>query len=282
MIHVRFRPEELDPGLRSKFDDWLATANSATDAVLDQHAKGEEIKFRPEVWAGFKEWLFLNVFNGKCAYCEGDVRSVAYGDAEHWRPKGEVRERGDDGKDSLVLDGSGEAHQGYFWAAYDWKNLVPACQECNSGTKASRGKLTVFPIKGRRVFAPEEATGFEEMNDIEKPLLLHPFDESRDPEKHIGFNEYGQPIAKGGSEHGRHSIEVLNLDRDWQNRRRSKLREDLRKAVKSAIAQQMNGGPRAVETLREQMDPREPWAGATRHYIRHWWPIVVQELGEEP
>lgn len=282
MIHVRFRPGELDPKRREEFEEWLEKADAATKAALDQHAAGKDITFRQDVWAGFKEWLFLNVFDGKCAYCEGDTRPVAYGDAEHWRPKGEVSVRDHDGRDRPVLDNSGDPHRGYFWLAYDWRNLVPSCQECNVGTKASPGKRTVFPIGGTRVFSPDEASDFERMNEIEEPLLLHPFDEERDPEDHIGFDEHGQPIAKDGSDYGCCSIEVLNLDREWLNRRRKKLSEDMRKAVKMAIAQQAHEGPKAVETLRERMLGSEPLAGATRHYIRHWWPIVLAEYNEAP
>jgi 5-methylcytosine-specific restriction endonuclease McrA len=276
MIHVRFRPDELDDKLRSEFERWRALAESATKAVLEQHAAGKKVTFRKHVYAGLREWLFLNVFNGKCAYCEGDVRSVAYGHAEHWRPKSEVRERNADGKDVLVRDSSRDPHPGYFWVAYDWRNLVPACEECNVGTKARPGKRTVFPVNRKRVFSPAECLDFDRMNEIEDPLLLHPFDEERDPKHHIEFDEYGQPVARDGSDYGRHSIQVFNLDRHWLNSRRQPLYDEMRQAVKNAIVQEMSGGQKAVETLREQMRGSKPFAGAIRYYIRYWWPIVTR------
>jgi hypothetical protein len=282
VIHVPFEPDKLDTTLRAEFEQWLEKAERATRKVLDDHANEREITLNKAIWAGLKEWMFRNVFDGFCAYCEGDARSVSYGDAEHWRPKSAVSERNADGVDEEVRDAAGRPHPGYFWAAYDWRNLLPACQECNVGTKESAGKRTVFPIRGERVFSPGEAADFDDLNRIEQPLLLHPFDAERDPEKHIVYNEYGQPEPAPESEYGGPSIEVYNLDRDWQNRRRSKLREETLHAVRNAVAAQMNGGPKAVDTLRRRMRSGDAFTGATRFYIRQWYPVVMEELKEAP
>jgi hypothetical protein len=273
MIGVSFDPESLDDARRST---WAKLADQAAKA----RATLRPADFKSDVWAGIKEWMFENVFHGKCAYCEGDVRPVAFGDGEHWRPKAGVTVRRE-GKDCKVADESGEPHTGYYWLAYDWRNLLPACQECNSGSKGFRGKGTQFPINGRRVFRPDEADTLEELNEIEQPLLLHPFFD--DPLEHLAFDEHGQPIAKNGSERGKHSIEVLNLNRPWLNTKRKALHDALRKQVKLLMAAQLNGGPNAAVELREQMSPVESYSLARRIYITHWYDqIRKQEFNERP
>jgi hypothetical protein len=63
--------------------------------------------------------------HGKCAFCESQVRHIAHGDVEHYRPKGGVRQT-----DSDPLE-----QPGYFWLAYRWDNLfLPV----SSAIRASR------------------------------------------------------------------------------------------------------------------------------------------------
>ncbi len=57
------------------------------------------------------------LFNDKCAYCESTFRAVSPADIEHYRPKGRVKDE--------------ENHQGYWWLAADWENLLPCCIDCN-------------------------------------------------------------------------------------------------------------------------------------------------------
>lgn len=56
------------------------------------------------------------LFHGKCAYCESRYDITGPVDIEHYRPKGEVE---------------GESHDGYWWLAGDWDNLLPSCLDCN-------------------------------------------------------------------------------------------------------------------------------------------------------
>jgi hypothetical protein len=54
-------------------------------------AKEGAVDFNQKIWKDLKDWLLKNVFHGKCAYCETQFVGGFYGDAEHYRPKGEVR-----------------------------------------------------------------------------------------------------------------------------------------------------------------------------------------------
>ena len=63
------------------------------------------------------------LFHGKCAYCESRYDITGPVDIEHYRPKGEVEH---------------EEHDGYWWLAGDWENLLPSCLDCNR----RRGQMT--------------------------------------------------------------------------------------------------------------------------------------------
>src|SRR5437868_988560 len=51
------------------------------------------------------------LFHNKCAYCESSYAATQPMDVEHYRPKGGVE---------------GEAHEGYWWLASRWNNLLPS------------------------------------------------------------------------------------------------------------------------------------------------------------
>ena len=116
------------------------------------------------------------LFKGKCAYCESEVAANNGEEIEHYRPKGGVTEDDD--------------HNGYWWIASDWTNLLLSCTGCNQGRrqhvatpgmtedqlialKANRpsrsiGKLSQFPVAGVRAMRPEDNVA------IENPFLIDP------------------------------------------------------------------------------------------------------------
>ena len=113
------------------------------------HSKPFKPPLKQEIWKDLKEWLLTNVFYERCAYCESPLEFDRYlGDAEHYRPKGSVTWKKDLTSPKVkarcnLPDGSEIDHPGYFWLAYDWWNLVPACSACNSGA----GKVDQFPVR---------------------------------------------------------------------------------------------------------------------------------------
>jgi len=124
----------------------------------------------------------------KCCYCEAKVTPVAYGDIEHFRPKGKVAED--------------DAHPGYYWLAYEWSNLLFACQKCNQ-----RFKRAFFPLRN----PSKRARSHHHDLSQEEPLLIHPADE--DPEQHVGFYKQ-EAIPLNGSLRGEMTIDVLGLNRE--------------------------------------------------------------------
>lgn len=90
--------------------------------------------------------MLLEMFHGKCAYCESKITAIYNGDIEHFRPKG-------------AISGTVTIKPGYYWLASDWDNLLFACPFCNQtnthifitdeeGSTEERvmGKIDKFPL----------------------------------------------------------------------------------------------------------------------------------------
>jgi len=202
------------------FNNWRRTAQKAADAATAAFAARKKISFRPGVWAVLKEHL-QDLFNDRCAYCEAYFRHVAFGDVEHYRPKGKV-------------DGE-ETHPGYFWLAYEPTNYLPSCQRCNQGS----AKKDKFPIAGVRAF--NKASPLTD----ERPLLLNPYVD--DPNEHLRFATSRDPKVPGWvlsiDSIGQASIDVYELNRpnlptirrDEQNSVRLRLKDVLYREDKIAL-----------------------------------------------
>jgi 5-methylcytosine-specific restriction endonuclease McrA len=248
MIHIDFDPSKLTGELKTWWEGWQPDADSARDELIlkwETSGKLSKDDFDNEIWKKLKEFLLKNVFHGKCAYCETDIGMARQsGDAEHFRPKGRVNYK-DGGKFVIVKvqspTGQEITHPGYFWLAYNWKNLVPACRKCNS----EQGKKNQFPIDAQHVLlrqlAPAQLQGLkvtphqspswpgfyylepEDLDDAEDRLLLHPYYD--DPRKYLQFAEHGieAPVPDASnqpSRKGEHSIEVYELYNDDLRRAR--------------------------------------------------------------
>ena len=101
---------------------------------------------------GIKFDVFMNpnaYFYGKCAYCESRIAENQPGDIEHFRPKNAVKDINNQNVEINRGHGN-EPHPGYYWLAYSWQNLLPACRDCNSITRAKTkqrvGKGNRFPV----------------------------------------------------------------------------------------------------------------------------------------
>lgn len=136
--------------------------------------------------------------HGKCCYCEAKVDHVAHGDVEHFRPKGRALQTRSERTES----------PGYYWLAYDWRNLYFSCQVCNQSHKGD-----LFPLRDRGARCRQHA---DDLSD-EVPLLLDPGND--DPAQYIAFrDEY--PFSIENNDRGRETIKVLGLDREPLNERR--------------------------------------------------------------
>ena len=145
----------------------------------------------------------------KCAYCElvrGKRREI---DVEHFRPKAQVEED--------------EAHLGYWWLAFEWRNLLYACKYCNQEHKRNHFPLL---LDGKRAEGPDD--------DLmqEKPALLNPYED--EPEGCLGYEWVrGQERlveAFGADDEGRgnKSIEVFGLNRHDLAEQRADLIDELK------------------------------------------------------
>lgn len=174
-------------------------------------------------------------------------------------PKGAVKRRVQTGKlekptceipDPVQPGVIKQGHPGYFWLAYDWRNLVPACVFCNSG----QGKNDRFDINKDYLILvkfdqaeidamlsvpkprpSKKWPGYyylspESLDALEEPLLLNPLNprEERDPSKHIRFGVRGTVAAVDGSPLGRTSIEVFQLRAEELRTARQRAQETFR------------------------------------------------------
>jgi uncharacterized protein (TIGR02646 family) len=169
----------------------------------------------------------------KCAFCEAKVSHVAYGDIEHFRPKAGWQQTPDQELQ----------RPGYYWLAYEWTNLLFACQLCNQ-----QGKKNFFPLSR----PASRARSHHDDHLRERPLLVDPASEN--PGEFIGFREE-VAFHRPRSRKGKATIELLGLNRPALLERRRdyfmkvKLLADVRKAVTIELSR---GGNTAGRTNLEQ------------------------------
>ncbi len=143
------------------------------------------------------------MFGAKCAYCESQVTAVSYQHVEHFRPQ------------SI-----------YPRLAYDWDNLLLACEVCNSGYKAAR-----FPLSDGRQPAPDEKEPCL-LDDSDENALINPcFD---DPEEFFDFSEDGRIICR--NKRAEYTRDVCGLDREALNDARELWAEIIENMAKAFLA----------------------------------------------
>jgi hypothetical protein len=215
-----YRPPFLDD---PAFKEWEKRAVSARDA-LDPARPPE--RFNVSIWQDFKKHFLVRL--KRCAYCEGRYIAGEFGDAEHYRPKGEVTE----GR-------KGIEHPGYFWLAYEWHNLLLSCKKCNSShadydssepPKGHPGKLCEFPVRAARITRPsgDPEKWIDELL-AEEPLLLNPYFD--DPCDHFEAVKDGWLWHK--TERGKATIEVCHLNRQELREERVQAEENVKTRANS-------------------------------------------------
>jgi hypothetical protein len=214
------RKIDLDPPATRTWQRWLADCDKATAKVCALVAEGKKAVFtklyrRKSIRRAF---FFSSgpPFYGKCAYCETDIVGYQHGDVEHFRPKAGVTDEGD-----LPID----EHPGYYWLAYDWRNLLPSCEKCNQPSEISGrkvGKHNRFPVEGRHARQPDEI-------EAEEPLLIHPGSgrPEDDPDLHLKIDTKTGLLAPR-TERGRKCIEIFALNL------RDQLVVDRKRAIREA------------------------------------------------
>jgi hypothetical protein len=315
MIHVDFdpdaHPERLTEAQLQFWNAWKARAKAATDAVVDAWEKWRkdpnDDTFKrvfkspalTSVWGELKDWLLINVFHNKCAYCETPVsRSVFH--AEHYRPKGRVT--ANEGKVKITdEEGKELEHPGYFWLAFHWKNLLPSCTLCNT----VNGKNSQFPIPEQKTYLSmlkglsrgDRKTLREkiirslnwpniyylqpaDLDSREGRLLLHPYFD--DPRKCLTFNDFGEVKSTGSPEEkarGEWSIKVYNLDTGTLNAERLQAMEAADNSFTIAYRYHRSQGMsvdaarrRAKEDLAGYIEGKKPYSAAVLDFLKLSYP----------
>jgi hypothetical protein len=199
----------------SEWKDIIEKAQTARDDLIKDFDADNEIKVNAALYKRYMYFL-LKLFNGKCAYCEAKITLTQPGDVEHFRPKGRVVD--ENFKPIHVRHPSkGDiVHPGYYWLAYEWRNLLPSCIDCNRyrnlgdvpqkivfKTDAGAGKADRFPLKDealRAVVPNEEAR--------EGVLLINPSETN--PLDHFEFFSNGTIRAK--TPEGEATLKVFGLN----------------------------------------------------------------------
>ncbi len=258
MKYVPFNPEKLTGEQQTWWKNWSRRAAEATERLLEQNRNGQHFDFQKDIWKDLKNWLLENVFHGKCAYCESKVTDTENGDADHYRPKGQVSILSNEKHTKVEIDG--RIHPGYFWLAYNWQNLLPSCKLCNTAYKKD-----LFPIENQHVFDPQECFTCEELDKQESPLLLNPYRCGKySPRHHLQFGPHGRITARNGSKHGMASIKTYGL-------RRQSLKESRRKAQETAwyvYKGKVKTESDADAYLSELMDGSNEYSIAIADYLR--------------
>jgi uncharacterized protein (TIGR02646 family) len=199
-------------------DRWYLKAKDETDGFIksiknwklhgsvatDKPKPNQKICTDPEIKNSLEQ-----LFYGKCAYCEWKV-GVDW-DVEHFRPKGRVVEV--------------PSHAGYYWLAYNWKNLYMACTTCNQprkvGESKASGKLDQFPLESGSPRAMDHDFDLS----LEQCLLIDPCKENT--EDYIAFGLDGKPepikIDDNPNPKGLTSIKVFH----WNNTKTNGKRQEL-------------------------------------------------------
>lgn len=251
MRQVPFDPDkDLNAEQKAWWDKWTARATKARDTLVDKRSRNEAADFDGSIWSDLKAWLLANVFHGKCAYCETMVTPGFFGDGEHYRPKGNVTVADHAGVRRTIVEGE-KSHPGYYWLAYDWRNLLPSCQRCNNA------KLDQFPVAKAHVHLA--ASQPEVLDAAEEPLLINPYLE--DSGAYLAFGEFGVISAINDNPKGKATIEVFNLTRkELTDERWLEQRKAIRGLGPSAMNVLVGTAPDDGEV--------ELWTGAGAKYSR--------------
>jgi hypothetical protein len=264
VIRLEFRPPQDDPS----WDAWVRDGLTAMQQMLDQPSAKRVIK---DALYKRQRDRFLEATHWKCAYCELPLPAgQGRGDVEHYRPKGRVR-NADGTLVTITVDGVRRRHPGYYWLAYDFRNLLPACSACNqrgtgvtksTGTRTGKGEI--FPtLDDRWASRPEELAD-------EHPALLNPW--SDDPDEHLVFDPFTGLVA-GLTPRGRVTIDVLGLNRDGLPEDRKKACTAVRNAMKNIVTQAWARGPddEDVDLLRSVRVGSAPFAAISRVQREMLW-----------
>jgi len=229
---IRIKKPAAPPILKNR-------GSQATKELCEAYVRGDrKFKFDNTIYgAKSVKNALRHAQHGKCAFCESKFAHVAFGDVEHFRPKGGYHQKA----------GKPLETPGYYWLAYEWSNLFASCQLCNQ-----RHKKNLFPLEN----PDRRAKSHHHRIDDEKPLLIDCGAE--DPETLIGFREE-YAFAIDGNIRGNKTITILQINRqELVEARRTHLKsiEYLKRAIdflSDRILQAVNSANSALDDLQADL-----------------------------
>lgn len=175
--------------------EWLEKAGALLEQLkvaADAEERSQIIDANAKVWGELKAWL-LELSHGKCWFSEAKD-CFSHWDVEHYRPK------------KIAKDEDGTEHDGYWWLAFDWKNL----RIC--GNVGNRKKGAFFPLRaGCPRCAPlgdlrlEDATLLDPTDEDDPGLLSFDVEGSARPAPHLEDGRWDRMRVE-------YSIERYRLD----------------------------------------------------------------------
>lgn len=252
MIKIKFEEPNTPEWI-----EWRRKCEEATRKLIEDEKEGNPLIITDLYkQKNIKENVYMShdgPFYTKCAYCEFLI-SNHDGDIDHYRPKKAVTNENDEIVMIEDKDGNSKPHKGYYWLAYDWKNLLPSCVKCNQirimkGKKVGKGRR--FPVNGSHATEPGK-------ENEEDPLLINPT--TQDPEEHLEIDvKSGLIIAL--TERGQTCIDIfgLNIKDGYPEQRKSAARE-----VKALIEEYRHDESIREKHLEELLDI---WNGKKPHSI---------------
>jgi uncharacterized protein (TIGR02646 family) len=211
-------------------------------AVEPETPKAKKIRYaNPSV-----KRALIRMFGAKCCYCEGNADAVSYRHVEHFRPQ------------SI-----------YPRLAYQWSNLLYACQRCNSSHKGDR-----FPIGPAGSDAQPNRASPCDPDGNDTAMLVDPCID--DPAEHFDYEFTEQLYLEditlvSKTERGAKSREIYGLDRE-------DLADDRRKHVRLVAgwvtsyllarhSDDQEDRDRALINLRDAVSRTSRYSAMTRAYV---------------
>jgi uncharacterized protein (TIGR02646 family) len=220
-----------------------ALAGLQAFAALGKRARGQ---LRFELDSGIRNDApvrasLLTLFDGRCAYCESPLTDATL-EVDTFRPE----------QEAMDLDGRIDDPDLYWWLAYEWSNLYPACGACREA-KSSR-----FPVAGPRAVQAANSRRLQR----ERRLLLDPCED--DPEAELRFAADG--TVSGVTTRGAVTVAVLALNRP-------ELVERRRTAADELLARLGHLSDRQVRS--QLASTREPYTALRRR-------LLLEHVGKAP
>ncbi len=258
MFRIRF----VEPATRT-WQRWVKDCLDATTALIATFTWGTPFEISSLYKrSSIKREVFAakdGPFRGRCAYCEANIRDFQHGEIEHFRPKKAVTDENDLPVPMACPDGMTREHPGYYWLAYDWRNLLASCITCNQPGEHGIGKRNRFPVRfGRHAVTPPEVAQ-------EQPLLINPADPGEeDPERHLSVDtDRGTMIHL--SDRGEMCIKVFGLNiRDQLVTERRSAMEAVKAKMSTAIHASAPAADQAARELAAMFEGAENYTLARR------------------